>query len=111
MCFRGSSGESPAESRGVTDVKRFTKARRYLISGRVQGVGFRYFAARVAVEAGVTGWTRNLADGRVEAHANGTEAQLDQFESRLRTGPPYADIRGFEVNDAAPTDAQSFNIR
>lgn len=86
-------------------------ARNYLISGGVQGVGFRYFAERAARSIGVTGWVRNLADGRVEAHANGTPQQLDQFESRLRTGPPRADVRGFETVEAAPTDAESFSIR
>ena len=86
-------------------------ARRYLISGQVQGVGFRYFAERAARAAGVTGWVRNLDDGRVEVQANGTPAQLNALESRLRTGPPRADVRGFEVAETAPTDAQSFYIR
>ncbi|HLH37532.1 MAG TPA: acylphosphatase [Bryobacteraceae bacterium] len=86
-------------------------ARRYVISGRVQGVGFRYFAERAARAAGVTGWVRNLDDGRVEVYANGTPPQLDEFESRLRSGPPRADIRGFEASDVAPSDAKSFSIR
>lgn len=86
-------------------------ARRYLISGRVQGVGFRYFAERAAQAAGVTGWARNLPDGRVEVFANGTPRQLDDLESRLRTGPPRADVRGFEVMEAAPADARGFYIR
>jgi acylphosphatase len=86
-------------------------ARRYLISGRVQGVGFRYFAERVATEIGVTGWARNLSDGRVEVHANGTVPQLNDFEARLRKGPAYADVRGFEVVEDAPTDSSEFRIR
>jgi acylphosphatase len=85
--------------------------RNYLISGRVQGVGFRYFTERAARASGVTGWVRNLADGRVEAHGNGKVEQLDRFEARLRMGPPRADVRGFAVTEAAPTDAQSFFIR
>jgi len=92
-------------------MKNRNAARRFLISGRVQGVGFRYFAERAAREAGVTGWARNLDDGRVEVHANGTSAQLDEFESCLRTGPPRADVRGFEVMEASPTDAPGFYIR
>jgi acylphosphatase len=92
-------------------MNRSTMARDYLISGRVQGVGFRYFAERAARESGVTGWARNLGDGRVEVHANGTPEQLDAFEARLRIGPPRSDIRGFEAREAAPTDAQSFYIR
>ena len=86
-------------------------ARRYLISGRVQGVGFRYFAERAARETGVTGWARNLSDGRVEVHANGALNQLNDFEARLRKGPLHADVRGFEARDAAPADSTSFDIR
>jgi acylphosphatase len=92
-------------------VSRSITARRYLISGLVQGVGFRYFAQRAARQTGVTGWVRNLDDGRVEVYANGAREQLDGLESRLRSGPPRADIRGFEVAEASPTDAQSFYIR
>jgi acylphosphatase len=85
--------------------------RDYLISGRVQGVGYRYFAEREADRIGVTGWARNLADGRVEVHANGSKQQLDQFEARLRQGPPQADVRGFESKDAPATDSRGFHIR
>lgn len=92
-------------------MSRFATAQRYLISGRVQGVGFRYFAERAARRVGVTGWVRNLDDGRVEVYANGTREQLDQMESSLRAGPARADVRGFEVLEAPPTDAQSFYIR
>lgn len=77
----------------------------------MQGVGFRYFIERAAREIGVTGWARNLDDGRVEVHANGTAQQLDDFQSRLRQGPPRADIRGFEVTEAAVSDSKEFHIR
>ena len=86
-------------------------ARNYLIGGRVHGVGFRYFAVTMAREIGVTGWARNLSDGRVEVHANGTVHQLDQLEGRLRQGPPRADVRSFEVTEAAASDADAFHIR
>jgi acylphosphatase len=86
-------------------------ARRYLISGRVQGVGFRYFAERDARHSGVTGWVRNLPDGSLEVHANGTPAQLDHFEAVLRRGPSRAEVRSFESSEAAPTDDRSFEIR
>ena len=86
-------------------------ARRYLISGRVQGVGYRYFAQRVASEIGVTGWASNLPDGRVEAHANGTKKQLDEFEARLRQGPRSADVETFEVSETAVSGTAGFDIR
>jgi len=86
-------------------------ARRFLISGRVQGVGYRYFAERAARETGVTGWARNLDDGRVEVHANGTAAQLDDFEGRLRTGPRFADVRAVESSEVAVLELSGFYIR
>ena len=86
-------------------------ARRYLISGRVQGVGFRNFAERSALATGVSGWARNLDDGRVEVHANGTSPQMDDFESRLRQGPRFADIRGFETLEAGVETSSGFFIR
>lgn len=88
-----------------------TKAMRFLISGRVQGVGYRYFAERSARETGVTGWARNLDDGRVEVHANGTIAQLEDFEARLRMGPRFADVRSVESSDAAVLELSGFHIR
>jgi acylphosphatase len=87
------------------------KARRFLISGRVQGVGYRYFAERSARETGVTGWARNLDDGRVEVHANGTAAQLDDFEALLRQGPRFADVRSVEFLEAAVLELSGFYIR
>jgi acylphosphatase len=87
------------------------EARRYLISGRVQGVGFRYFAQRAARDLGVTGWARNLDDGRVEVHANGVVKVLDEFEARLRKGPMGSDVRGFEMSEAAVVQCSEFNIR
>jgi acylphosphatase len=87
------------------------KARHFVISGRVQGVGFRYFCSQAAKELGVSGWARNLDDGRVEVHANGTPAQLDDYESRLRMGPRFADVRSVEVQEAAVLNLSGFDIR
>jgi acylphosphatase len=86
-------------------------ARKYVISGRVQGVGFRYFAQRAARELGVTGWARNLDDGRVEVHANGVVKVLDEFEGRLRKGPMGSDVRGFEMVEAGVIGGSGFHIR
>ena len=60
-------------------------AKRYFIRGRVQGVGFRYFAQREAEQLGLRGYTRNLDDGRVEVYAVGTAEQLADFAGRLWT--------------------------
>jgi acylphosphatase len=87
------------------------KARRFLISGRVQGVGYRYFAERSAHETGVTGWARNLDDGRVEVHANGTAERLEDFEARLRQGPRFSDVRSVESSDVAVLELSGFHIR
>ena len=86
-------------------------ARRFLISGRVQGVGYRYFAEQSAHVTGVTGWAQNLDDGRVEVHANGTPEQLDDFEGRLRKGPRFADVRSVESSDAPMLKLSGFTIR
>lgn len=100
------AGPKWVESPAMGDLQ----ARRYVISGRVQGVGYRYFAQRAARELRVTGWTRNLDDGSVEVHANGTDGQLDDFESRLRQGPRSADVRSVAVAEAPVSDATEFHI-
>ena len=85
-------------------------AARYVISGRVQGVGFRYFTQRAAREAGMTGWVRNRDDGSVEVHANGTPRQLAELEAILRKGPAGADVRSFEVTEAPVLELSGFHI-
>jgi acylphosphatase len=64
-------------------------------------VGYRQFAVRVARELKLKGWVRNLTDGRVEAYATGAAHHLDDFEGRLRLGPPAGEVRGVEVEDVA----------
>ena len=86
-------------------------ARRYLIGGQVQGVGFRYFVLRSAQKLSVTGWARNLADGRVEVHGQGSAKVLDDFEGRLRIGPSRAEVRTFEVREESPAFLAGFQIR
>jgi len=85
-------------------------ARRYFIGGRVQGVGYRYFAERVAVELGLAGYARNLADGRVEVYAIGPEEKLSELAGRLRMGPRMADVHGVEVVEATALDYSDFRI-
>ncbi len=85
-------------------------ARRYFISGRVQGVGFRYFAERVASDLSLTGYTRNLSDGRVEVYAAGPADKLSELSGRLRMGPRMADIHGVEEVEASVLDYSDFRI-
>ena len=88
------------------------RARRFWISGQVQGVGYRYFAIRVARELGLKGWVRNLSDGRVEAYAAGPAHHLEDFEGRLRQGPPAGEVRGVEVEDwSIDARIEGFDIR
>ena len=87
--------------------------RKYLVSGRVQGVGYRMFAQRAARDLGIKGWARNLDDGSVEVLALGTHRQLDHFEGELRLGPPGADVRHLTVEDdlSAGVRIEGFHIR
>jgi len=73
-----------------------------VISGRVQGVGFRYFTEASAHREGIEGWVRNLPDGRVEVSAQADEESLDRFERAIRHGPPGAHVDGVEVFDDVP---------
>ncbi len=76
--------------------------RRYLVSGRVQGVGFRWFVEREARLIGVGGWVRNRDDGAVEVLASGTNEQLGSLYEKLKEGPRAARIDLVEVDTAAP---------
>jgi acylphosphatase len=73
---------------------------RYIVRGRVQGVGFRDFARRAALAAGVSGWVRNRADGAVEALAAGEPAALERFAAELRRGPRWSQVDGVEQEEA-----------
>ena len=77
-------------------------ARRFLIVGKVQGVGFRWFTRRVASELGLTGRVRNLPDSRVEAEAAGTPEKLDAFRERLRQGPSGSRVTKIEEQEISP---------
>jgi acylphosphatase len=85
-------------------------ARRWIVRGRVQGVGFRYFAQRAAAELGLTGYARNLDDGRVEVYAAGPQEKLSQLGALLYRGPRWADVRGVEEQDAAVHQYGGFHI-
>lgn len=81
--------------------------RRYVISGRVQGVGFRYFVQSVARRESVTGWVRNLDDGRVEAVAAGEPGAIDRIERAIRQGPSGARVDHVAVDETFPAGTLS----
>ena len=85
-------------------------AKRWFVRGRVQGVGYRYFAQRVAVELGLTGYARNLDDGRVEVYAVGPVAKLSELAGRLYRGPRWGEVHGVEEQEAAVQEYGSFRI-
>ncbi|WP_428241285.1 acylphosphatase [Gynuella sp.] len=80
-----------------------TKSVRVLVTGRVQGVGFRYSTRQMAVSLGVTGHAKNLADGRVEVQAHGSPAEIAQLLTWLRQGPEFARVEHLETEDITGT--------
>jgi acylphosphatase len=87
-------------------------ARRYFVSGDVQGVGFRYFVLREVQRIGnIRGFVRNLRDGRVETYAEGEERELAELEKALRKGPFSAEVTNVDINDEIPDQKyQDFRI-
>ena len=86
------------------------EARRWYVRGRVQGVGFRYFAQRAAVELALTGYARNLDDGRVEVYAVGPAHKLSALAGLLYRGPQWSDVRGVDEQEAAIAEYAAFDI-
>ena len=85
-------------------------ARRWFVRGGVQGVGYRYFAQRAAVELGLTGYARNLDDGRVEVYAVGPVEKLQKLAGMLHRGPRWSDVRGVEEKEAVVEESGEFRI-
>jgi acylphosphatase len=83
-------------------------ARRWYVSGRVQGVGFRWFVQNEANRLGLRGWVRNEDDGRVQVYAVGTPEKLNELAGLLYQGPRMADVRGVEEREAAVQQLNSF---
>ena len=87
-------------------------AKRLVIAGRVQGVGFRFFAEAQAAVEGVHGFVRNLPDGRVEAVIEGDEESVERVERALRRGPAGAVVDSVDVEHIPPSRrATGFSIR
>jgi len=80
-------------------------AKRLIVSGRVQGVGFRYFSQETARRFGIKGWVRNLSDGTVELHVEGTANEVDAFQQALKDGNRFV---GVERIDETKTEDQGF---
>ena len=85
-------------------------ARRYTVSGRVQGVGYRWFATRAAERCGVSGTAENLADGSVEVVGQGTAEALAAFRSELERGPRAGRVERVVEEPAPPVAHSGFRI-
>jgi acylphosphatase len=81
------------------------------VRGRVQGVGYRYFAEKAAQDLGLTGYIRNLDDGRVEVYVVGPLNKLNDLAGLLWTGPRWADVRGVEEHEEAVVKYSEFHIQ
>lgn len=86
-------------------------AYRFLVQGRVQGVGYRYFVQREADARGVTGFVRNLPDGSVEVIAEADERVIADLEAQLRRGPSFARVASVERAAIGPRGDHGFHIR
>jgi acylphosphatase len=86
-------------------------ARRYAISGHVQGVGFRYFTQEAAQQEDIAGWVRNTPDGRVEIEAEGDAENMRQFDRTIRTGPIGSRVELVEAIDKPPSGPSSGGFR
>ena len=83
------------------------QARRFMVRGRVQGVGFRWFVEREAHILGISGWVRNNADGTVEVLAMGTRDQLSGLRAQLQRGPRASRVDNVEEFEARPVSGLS----
>jgi acylphosphatase len=87
-----------------------TRAVEVRITGRVQGVSFRAYAAHEAVRLELVGWVRNEPDGSVAAHLEGPDDAVDEMIAWCRQGPPAAGVDQVEVHGAEATGAASFEV-
>ncbi len=84
-----------------------------IVTGRVQGVGFRYFTVRCANDLGVCGWVRNLPDGRVETVIQGPDGKIEEMIGRIKQGPGSANVSGMEIEEieSGSEDMSGFIMR
>ncbi|HEX5591174.1 MAG TPA: acylphosphatase [Candidatus Limnocylindrales bacterium] len=96
-------------ARGPAPARRRLDA---VVRGSVQGVGYRFFVVRAAMELGLTGWVANLPDGAVRCVAEGEDTALEAFVERLRAGPAAADVEAVLTGwPPATGEFTSFSIR
>ncbi len=88
-------------SRNIDFESSVLDAKNYIVTGRVQGVGFRWFVLRRARSLDLTGWVRNLPDGSVEVRAEGTEAALDSLKALLEKGPAGSMVKNVQSRSAS----------
>jgi acylphosphatase len=86
-------------------------AKRWLVGGNVQGVGFRFFVQHKATALGLTGWARNVDDGRVEVYAVGPLSRLSDLAAALHVGPSMAEVRSVEEQEASLENTSGFTVR
>ncbi len=89
------------------------KSLHIIVSGRVQGVGFRFFTQEIAVNLHITGWVKNLSNGDVEIYAEGSKEILEKFLLLIKKGPPLSRILNIEEywNDLDKNEFDSFTIK
>jgi len=86
-------------------------AKRWFVNGNVQGVGFRFFVQDKATTLGISGWARNVDDGRVEGYAVGSANKLSDLAAALHVGPRMADVRSVEEQEAKIENLSGFTVR
>ncbi len=86
------------------------EARFYVVRGRVQGVGFRFFVEHAATDLGLAGYVKNRFDGSVEVYAVGASDKLRRLEKQLAAGPPWGRVDTVEESEAAVEPRQAFTI-
>lgn len=86
-------------------------AKQLIVSGRVQGVGFRYFCQATAIESNLKGWVRNLSDGTVELHVEGDETDYASFKRALYDGNRFVGVEQIEETNSEDQSYRKFDIR
>lgn len=81
-----------------------------LVSGQVQGVGFRAFTQRSALDLGLSGYAENLSDGRVEVVAEGEKSELEYLLVKLKNGPAHAVVESIDIGWSDPTGLKGFYV-